>query len=182
MPGLTVTEKEHWKDRIAKRIDRQIDRITAQQPTIIETVRREAKQRAMVALGLHDLQIELDQVEAEKQILEKRELRLQRAMVAKVRGLPIEEVSEDSWYRFEQEVSAAVERRKSLLEDELLAEHEVGRRILDLRQEREGLLDCVWLATSSKSIKELWTKVAELLGDEQTRLQRDALAIDPVEE
>lgn len=38
----------------------------------------------------------------------------------------------------------------------------------------------MWLAASSKQIKELWGKVAELLGDEQTQLQRDALAIEPV--
>ena len=182
MPGLTVTEKEHWKDRIAKRIDRQIERITAEQPTIMETVRREAKQRALVALGLHDLQQELDQVEAGKQALQNREKRLQLTMLAKVRGLPVEEVSEDCWYRAEQEVSAALERRKALLEEELLAEHEIGRRILALRQEREGLLDSVWLATSSRCIKDLWSKVIELLGDEQTRLQREALAIEPIED
>ena len=40
----------------------------------------------------------------------------------------------------------------------------------------------VWLATSPKQIKQLWSKVAELLGDQQTQLQRDALAIDPVDE
>jgi len=40
----------------------------------------------------------------------------------------------------------------------------------------------VWLVSSPKQIKALWSKVADLLGDEQTQLQRDALAIDPVEE
>jgi hypothetical protein len=182
MPGLTVTEKEHWKDRIAKRIDRQIERITAEQPSVFEAVRSEAKQRALTALGLQELQSQLDQVEAEKQSLEKRERNLQRSLVAKVRGVPIEDVSEDSWYRCEQEVATAVERRKSLIEEKLLAEHEVGRRVLALKNEREGLLDCVWLACSSKQIKDLWGKVAELLSDDQTQLQREALAIAPVEE
>ena len=36
--------------------------------------------------------------------------------------------------------------------------------------ERENLLDTVWLATSGKQIKELWTKVAELLGDQPSPL------------
>ena len=38
------------------------------------------------------------------------------------------------------------------------------------------------LASSPRQIKTLWSKVADLLGDEQTQLQRDALAIEPVEE
>jgi hypothetical protein len=182
MPGLTVTEKEHWKDRIAKRIDRQIERITAEQPTVFETVRREAKKRALIALGLQELQSQLEQAESEKQSLEKRERNLQRSLVAKVRGVSIDEVSDDTWYRCEQEVATAVDRRKLLIEEELLAEHEVGRRVLDLRLEREGLLDSIWLASSPAQVKTLWSKVAELLGDEQTRLQREALAIAPVEE
>jgi hypothetical protein len=182
MPGLTVTEKEHWKDRIAKRIDRQIERIKAEQPTVFETVHREAEQRAMVALGIQDLQRELNQVELESKNLEKRQRNLQRALLAKVRGVTLEEMSEDCGYRCEMEVGAAVESRQDLIEEELLEEHEVGRRVLALRAEKEGLLDSVWLATSSKCIKDLWSKVVELLGDEQTRLQRDALAIEPVEE
>jgi hypothetical protein len=36
------------------------------------------------------------------------------------------------------------------------------------------------LATSPKQIKDLWSKVAELLGDETTQLQRDAMAIAPL--
>ena len=57
---------------------------------------------------------------------------------------------------------------------------DVGRRIVDLRREKDNLLDVVWLASSSIQIKELWGKVAELLGDEATRLEREVLVIAPV--
>jgi hypothetical protein len=60
-----------------------------------------------------------------------------------------------------------------------LAEHELGRRIAALRQERERLIDTVWLATSSAAIRELWAKVGQLLEDEPTQLEREALAIEP---
>ena len=73
-------------------------------------------------------------------------------------------------------------RRQAVHEDELLAEGEIGQRIMKLREEKDNLLDTVWLATSPKQIKELWSKVADLLGDDQTQLQRDALAIVPAEE
>ena len=46
-----------------------------------------------------------------------------------------------------------------------------------LRQERDNLLDTIWLATSSQQIKDLWKKVVVLLGDEQTHLEKEALAI-----
>jgi hypothetical protein len=85
-------------------------------------------------------------------------------------------------YRHDSEVGNAVKRRKAVHEDELLAESELGQEVLRLRQEKESLLDTVWLACSAKQIKELWSKVAELLDDEQTQLQRDALAIEPIVE
>ncbi len=61
-----------------------------------------------------------------------------------------------------------------------LAECELGQQVLKLQHEQDELLDVVWLATSGKQIRDLWAKVAELLDDEQTQLQRDALAIEPL--
>ena len=40
----------------------------------------------------------------------------------------------------------------------------------------------VWLIASSAQIKTLWSKVAALLGDEPTTLEREALAIEPITE
>ena len=82
--------------------------------------------------------------------------------------------------RYNNEVDQAIDKRKGVIEDELLAENDLGRQILKLRQERESLLDAIWLATSPKQVKDLWSKVADLLGDEPTQLERDALAIPPV--
>jgi hypothetical protein len=62
----------------------------------------------------------------------------------------------------------------------LLAENETGRKIVELRREKENLLDTVWLATGCAQIKVLWYKVAELLGHPQTQLQVEAPAIVPV--
>lgn len=49
--------------------------------------------------------------------------------------------------------------------------------MLALRKEKEELLDTVWLATSGKQIKDLWQKVSDLLQQEPTPLQQDALAM-----
>jgi len=180
MAGLTVTEKEHWKSRIARRIDKRIEAITAGDPNFFERIDRDARQRALESLGLAEYQAELDEIEKQKENLEKREKRLHKAMLAKVRGVEPDDLEDYYCYGHDSEVTNAVKRRKAVHEDELLAENELGQQVLRLRREKENLLDTVWLACSAKQIKELWGKVAELLGDKQTQLQRDALAIEPI--
>jgi hypothetical protein len=176
MPNLTVTEKEHWKERIARRIDKRIEALTATEPAFLERMREQARQRALQSLGLAAIQAELDAPQEQKQELERRERQAQRALLAAVRRVPLEAV--DDYYPSAQgEVTSAIQRRQSLHEDELLAENPLGQQILRLRQEKENLLDTIWLATSPQQIKELWKKVVDLLGEEQTTLQKEALAL-----
>ena len=181
MPGLTVSEKNHWKDRLSKRIDKRLDAIAAEDPNLLDRVKRQARERAMASLNLADLQVEIDEIEHQEESLDKRKSLLSRTMLARVRSVPLETIDQHfSLSYHNNEVENAIKSRQTIHEDTLLAESAIGKRILDLRSERENLLDTVWLAASSKQIKELWAKVAELLGDEQTQLQRDALAIEPV--
>ena len=181
MPGLTVTEKEHWKNRIGKRIDKKIDALVASDPGLFERINREANQKALESLGIAEFKRELDAIEKQEAEMERRKKRLQKEMSAKVRGVPIEEI-EDNFYCCgrNSEVDSAVTKRQSLHEEELLAQNQLGQQILRLRAERDNLLDTVWLATSPKQIKDLWARAAELLGDQPTQLERDALAIPPV--
>jgi hypothetical protein len=81
-----------------------------------------------------------------------------------VRRVPIEAVG-DSYSCSPVEVPSAVQRRQPVHQEELLAEDPLGQQFLHLRQEKENLLDTIWLATSPQHIKERWKKV--LLGDEQ---------------
>jgi hypothetical protein len=180
MSGLTVTEKEHWKKRIARRIDKRIEAITAGDPNFFERIERDARQRALGSLGLADHQAELDEIERQRKTQEKHEERLHKAMLAKIRGVEPDDLDDYFSYRHDSEVDNAVKRRKAVHEDELLAESELGQQVLTLRQERDELQDVVWLATSGTEIRQLWQKVIALLGDEQTQLQKDALAIEPV--
>jgi hypothetical protein len=176
MPTLTVTEKEHWKERIARRIDKRIESRTASEPAFLERIREQARQRALQSLGLAAIQAEVDALAEQKLELERRERQAERALLAAVRRVPIEAV-EDYYHGSQVEVNQAVQRRQTLHEEELLAEDPLGQQILHLRQEKENLLDTIWLATSPQQVKELWKKVIELLGDEQTALQKEALAI-----
>ena len=64
----------------------------------------------------------------------------------------------------------------------MLADDSIGREIARPESEKDRLLDTVRLAASPTQIKQLRTRVGELLGDEPTTLERDALAIEPAKE
>ena len=63
MPGLTVTEKEHWKNRIAKRIERKIETLKASDPGFFTRVGIQARQQTLDNLGLADLTQRLETIE-----------------------------------------------------------------------------------------------------------------------
>jgi hypothetical protein len=67
-------------------------------------------------------------------------------------------------------------------EEEAPADDPIGREIARREAERENLLDTVRLATSPTAIKQQWTKVGALLGDEPSALEREAPAIAPIDE
>jgi Flp pilus assembly protein TadD len=100
--------------------------------------------------GLADLQAELEEIERQKESLERREKQLHKAMPARVRGVQPEDLDDCFSYRRDSEVDGAVRKRTAVHEDELLAESDLGQQVLRLRREREELLDVVWLATLSR--------------------------------
>jgi hypothetical protein len=185
MPGLTVTEKNHWRDRIAARVGKAVERIKAQHPALFDRVKRQAHAQALESLGLTDSYAELEAIKAEQAALARREKRAQRAMLATLRGVPIEEVADGYHMKYgielplPSEVAEAITRRQAAHTEQMLADDPVGQQIARLEAEKDNLLDTVWLAASPSQIKQLWTKVSELLGDEPTPLEREALAIAP---
>jgi hypothetical protein len=188
MPGLTVTEKSHWRDRIAARIARAVERVKARHPALFDRIAREAHARALTTLGLAEAHAELEAIKAEEAALDRRRKQAQRSMVATLRSLPIDEVVDSFHIRYgselglPNEVAEAITRRQSAHQEQMLADDPIGREIAKLESEKDGLLDTIWLATSPSQIKQLWTRVGELLGDEPTTLEREALAIEPAKE
>jgi hypothetical protein len=188
MPGLTVTEKSHWRDRIAARIAKGVERVKARHPALFDRIAREAHAQALATLGLADSHAELEAIKAEGAVLDRRKKQAQRSMVATLRSLPIDEVADSFHVRYgselglPNEVAEAITRRQSAHQEQMLADDPIGREIAKLEAEKDNLLDTIWLATSPSQIKQLWTRVGELLGDEPTTLEREALAIEPAKE
>lgn len=175
---LTVTEKQHWKERIGRKIAQAIaDFVDRQEPGYLERVTREARQAAIKHLGMTEL-LEREQLfeEQEKKLRQDKQ-ELYRQLTAAARKVPLDEVQVDYHYHC-SEWERAIRERQTSEERRLLATSPLGEVVLKLRREEEELLDTVWLATSPKQIKNLWQGVTELVSGELTALQKQAMEAD----
>ena len=181
--SITVAEKTHWKDRIGKRIDQRIETLVAKNDTtLLQRVSEAARDRAFESLGIDAQRRELEQLKKQKEAIERRERRLRAEQCAAINGTDVEEELEDCRYGYCGEVDKAVSTRAKALEADILAESDLGKQVLALREEKDNLLDTVWLATSSGQIKELWEQVNALLAVTPTPLEEKALKIEPVKD
>ena len=172
---LTVKEKEHWKASIDRKVQRAIDAIYAQgKPEFRDWIQKESRRKALQSLGILELQDRDNAITQEIRVLTEEQRDLEKKLLDKVRA-QCPEYKVDYPYQFS--VEGATKLRQKQFERELLAEDPFGRKILRLQDEQEELLDTVWLATSSIQIKELWTRVSELLDQPPTSLQQEALNI-----
>lgn len=182
--ALTVHEKEHWKERIARRIDQRIETLVAKEdPTLLERAAKEAREKAYESLGIGAQQRELEALQKEKERIGVRERRLVAEQRAVLNGTAVEEELERGGYygRGDYEIENAVKARAKALEADILSKSDLGRRVLALAKEKDNLLDTVWLATSTSQMKELWEHVNVLLELKPTVLEDKALRIAPVE-
>jgi len=181
--GLTVAEKEHWKERIAKRIDHRMETMVAKEnPDFLRRTTEEARAKALKSLGIDSQQRELEEIEKKREEMQVRERRLKAEQNAAVKGTRVEEEVDRAGYYYNNTVEDAVGARAGALEAEILASSDLGKRILALRVEKDNLLDTVWLATSSTQIKELWEHANKVLEVTPTTLEEKALRIAPVQE
>ncbi len=182
--GLTLAEKTHWRERIGKRIEQRIETLVAKQdPTLLQRVSEQARQKAYESLDIRGQQEELEAIEKQKKDIERRERRLKAEQRAVINGTtPEEELERGGYYsHYDNDVENAVKARARALEADILAESDLGKQVLVFREEKDNLLDTVWLATSSSQIKELWEQVNALLELKPTALEEKALKIAPVE-
>ena len=181
MAGLTVSEKTHWKERIEKRIDATIESVVAKtDPTYLQRVAEEAQARALVSLGISELQKKLEQLKVQATELESAKRRCMAEQRSIINGTKLsDELEHISEYGYSHVVNTAVTARAKTMEDEIMTESDLGKQVLNLRKEKDNLLDTVWLATSSAQIKQLWEEVNTLLKIEPTSLEGKALKITP---
>ena len=177
MPSLTVTEKNHWKERIARRIDKRIEGLLAAEPNLMDRIHREARQRSLQSLGLADGQAELDNIEHQKDMLEKRSQQVLKLMLAHVRGVPVDDLEDTCYgYHREEEVKSAVAKRQKVHEDELLAECDTGKRLVTAGVQRN---DCQRIAFQ---LRGRGAQQRVHLGPQGLQLRRTAREPDGIQE
>ena len=180
---LTLSERDHWKSRIAKRIDQRIETLVSRQdPTLLQRTAGHARARAYESLGIAAQQQGLEQIQRQREELKDREQRLEAEQRAVLRGTTPDEELARTYSSYDNTVEATVQARADALEGDILAESELGRQVIALRAEKNNLLDTVWLATSSSQIKELWEQVNALLERAPTVLEEKALSIAPAQD
>ena len=173
---LTVKEKEHWKERISHKIDQAIDTLCAQRdPGYQERVRATARQRALESLGIAQAQARVEEIERTTDLI-RHEMNQLVDQMADTIGRPRTSVG---YYDHRPAIEKAIRDRQKVHEKEIFATDPLGLRILELQLEQEDLLDTVWLATSPLQIKQLWSRVGEILNQQPTALQQHALALPP---
>jgi len=173
--ALTVSEKQHWKERIARKISLAVDALLEKNnPNFMKEVAAAALKEAAVRLGIAELIEKGKGVALEIDRLSEAEEGLKREVLAAIRGVAANSIT--NVYAWDDEVDRALKRTQHTVEQELLAADVLGRQVLKLRIEEEELLDTVWLATSPQQIRSLWQSVAELLAGEVTPLQQHALS------
>ena len=174
---LTVADKNHWKNRIASRIDQRIETIYSEAPHVRGLVDRESLAAAIESLGLTTITRRLADIETAKQQLDHEERQLRRAELALVRGVSAEHISDCMlpYAGAHDEVQAAIKRRQAVHAQRILAREPEGRTVLRLEQEKEQLLDQIWLATTPAQLQQLWEQTNRVLGETTTPPQQTVL-------
>lgn len=168
---ITVKEKEHWKERIARRIDKAIKKLVAEKDQHFFTKHKKmSKEKAVQFLGFTMQLKAIDEIEAQCKKLSKRREDTWSEMAELIGASDT-----NSRYGDRNAVENEIAKWTKHFEKELLSETELGCQIERLENEKEELLDTVWLATSPKQIRDLWQRFAELTDWEPPAIQKEAI-------
>ena len=177
---LTVKEKEHWKSRIEKKIDKAIERVYRDEgKDFRNSIRQKAEAIVLKRLRLDDYMKQYEKLEAQM-----KSLREQQKQLSDKAAKPFEAGRDENRYYSDSGhslIKSVVNREVAAAEKVVLRESEMGRKILRLEREREELTDTIWLATSPVQIRSLWNDFTALVTEEPTELQKQAMTYDPAE-
>jgi hypothetical protein len=170
---VTVTEKKHWKERIPQKIDQAIESLcAAEDPDFLPRIKQLARERALESLGLADLEKRITEIKQERNDLAEEQNHTYRKMIAAINRCGVGQVREVNAVCGDfccppSEIETAIQLCQGVHEKELLGETRLGKRILQLRQQKDELLDALWLAASGRQMGELWQRVTELVSQKQ---------------
>ncbi|MDF1815017.1 MAG: hypothetical protein P1V20_22625 [Verrucomicrobiales bacterium] len=173
---LTITEKNHWKERIEAKIENKIKRLEATDPDLFNKTKERSRNQLLKDLTLTSEYDKLVSLDERINTLEEELAEIAEKLYIAIKGEPI------YYGRYNLDtVNREIESKTKLFEEDYLSESKLGSEIVRLRSEKENLLDTIWLATTNRQIKELWTQTTDLLGEQPTLLQKQAIETAPIE-
>ena len=186
MGQLTITEKEHWRTRIAKKIETAIEQlIETTEPGYLDRIRAKAENHVCEQFGIAELKAKRDACLERIEKLNEETSRLE-GECHELRDTRLHKLSGKQGgtkkygvYRADSEVTRLMGEEQKKVSAQLMAEDELGRRILELQHEEEEMLDTIWLATTSKQLQSLWITLTDVLNQPLTSFQRELLRIKP---
>ena len=176
--SVTTKERDYWNDRISTKIKEFSDQLVLRfEPQFRERIEKEAMQTVFKSLGL-EKQFRSLEANQRKQSEAKREFEKLKTIhcqeesdlyidIGKKMDLP------DECFNFTFQLVNAVKAKIKAIVDltslELMNQHPLGQQLLELEAERQAVTDLMWLATSSKQIKELWFKLNNSLDEIESK-------------
>lgn len=174
MSRISYSERTEWKSRIEKRFQAAIDNFKASTSLDWEQVNNQAKQKAHECLGISEWTKQVEDIEAKIRELEAEKESIENAMYQRVLGETLSPARYRGYYscRFLEVVQSRIDQMRH----ELLVEHSEGQQLVNLEKEKEAVLDTMLLASSSRELRLLWSRVTDALGESPTALQAQILS------
>lgn len=172
--AISISEKQHWKERIEKKIKLRIHSLKSQDPALFKEAEVVARTTAIDSLGISD---DLDQIEQLKSQIETLENQKRDKGVSIIERLSGEPAMKGyySEYEFRNSLDNLLKTHIQKKLKDFLQASPLGREVAKLESEKENLMDTIWLATSSRQMSDMWTKVLKLLAEESTAFQQEIL-------
>ncbi len=169
--ALSVTEKQHWKDRIDQKIKRRIESLKALNATYFAEMETAAKLTAATELGIHS---DIEAIRAMEQKIEKLQNDSKKHLLQVIEKISGKQLN--PYYAQMDRVDTELKPHIERCLHKLLTNDPRGQEVIKLESEREQLLDTIWLATSSRQVRDMWTQVLKLLGEDSSEFQKEVIA------
>lgn len=167
--ALTVREKEEWERMLSSRIDAAITALWGANPKLRASLKAKARSNAEVALGVVKDLAEVNKLYAKAEAAKAVHVAAKDALLRKLG------VGGGTYNRYGR-IDNAIESQADAEEEALMGTfHPATAEVKRLTEEKARLKETVWLATSSKEIKDFWASFTESMGDTPTPAQASLL-------
>lgn len=154
--ALTLTEKQHWKNRIDSKLGRRIRELRESEPELISRFQEAALKDVRAGLD-HDFS-RLEELEALQASTDEAVATALREIYEKLTGESEERA--DRWT-----IDRKLDELRAERFEEFLRDSELGKRVTELENRREELTDEILLATNIQQIIDAWEEVTRLISD-----------------